>query len=246
MAGLLEVLISVVFVSLLSFVGLFSLSLRRERLNRILNILIAFAAGSMLAAAFLDLIPEASEKMGNLAFNTVLFGVLLFFVVEKFIHWHHCGREECDVKPVGYLNLLGDGVHNFIDGVVIAAAYITNTKLGLVTTMVIALHEIPQEFGDFAVLLHAGFKVKKALFYNFLSATTSIVGGIVGFMFLSRIEPLVPSVVALAAGGFLYMSTADLMPELHKEKERVKMVEQTVAIIAGILLVYYGLLVLPR
>lgn len=246
MAGLLEVLISVVFVSLLSFVGLLSLSLRRERLNRILNILIAFAAGSMLAAAFFDLIPEASEKMGNLAFNTVLFGVLLFFVVEKFIHWHHCGREECDVKPVGYLNLLGDGVHNFIDGVVIAAAYITNTKLGLVTTMVIALHEIPQEFGDFAVLLHAGFKVKKALFYNFLSATTSIVGGIVGFMFLSRIEPLVPSVVALAAGGFLYMSTADLMPELHKEKERVKMVEQTVAIIAGILLVYYGLLVLPR
>ncbi|MFH1126200.1 MAG: ZIP family metal transporter [Candidatus Altiarchaeota archaeon] len=232
-------------MSLLSLVGVISLSLDRGRLNKLLNILIAFASGSMLAAAFFDLIPEASNAIGNRAFTMVLLGIVLFFMVEKFIHWHHCGKEECEVKPVGYLNLLGDGVHNFIDGVVIAAAYLASMKLGLVTTVVIALHEIPQEFGDFAVLLHAGFKVKKALVYNFLSAATAILGGLVGFMFLSEIESMIPLFLGLAAGGFIYISTADLMPELHKENERAKMVEHTAALLAGVLLIYVMLSILP-
>jgi zinc and cadmium transporter len=246
MDALIWILFSVVVVSLISFVGLLSLSLGRELLNRLLNMLIAFAAGSMLAAAFFDLIPESSGKIGSTAFSMVLLGILLFFVVEKFIHWHHCGKEDCEIKPVGYLDLLGDGVHNFIDGVLIAGAYLASVPVGLLTTVVIALHEIPQEFGDFAILLHAGFKARKALFYNFLAATTAIVGGVIGFMFLSRIESLIPPVVAVAAGGFIYMSTADLIPELHKETKRFKMIQQTAALLAGVLLIYLSLRILPH
>jgi zinc and cadmium transporter len=129
---------------------------------------------------------------------------------------------------------------------IIAAAYLSSTKLGFITTLVIALHEIPQEFGDFAVLLHAGFNVRKALFYNFLSAATAIVGGIAGFLFLSDIEPLIPPVIALAAGGFVYIATADLMPELHKENQLGRMLQQTVALLAGILLIYCLLSLLPH
>jgi len=236
--ALLEILASVVFISLLSFVGVISLSLGRDVLNRILTLLIAFASGSMLAAAFLDLIPEAAGELGVECLSVVLAGILAFFVLEKFVHWHHCGKEECHVKPVGYLSLVGDGFHNFLDGVVIAAAYISDFSLGLVTTIAIALHEIPQEFGDFAVLLHAGFKARKALFYNFLSATASVFGGLAGFYFLSQVSSLVPVMVALAAGGFIYMATADLIPELHKETKRLRMIEKTLALFAGIFLVY--------
>jgi len=243
---LFEILASVLFVSLLSFVGVVSLSLSRDRLNKILILLVAFAAGSLLAASFFHMIPEANEEIGGDSFKLVLVGIILFFVVEKFIHWHHCGREECHVKPAGYLNLFGDGLHNFIDGVIIAAAYISSVKLGLVTTLVIALHEIPQEFGDFAVLLHSGFNARKALFYNFLSAATAVFGGVLGFLFLPKIEPLIPSVIAMAAGGFIYIATADLMPELHKENQLGRMLQQTVALLAGVILIYGILSLLPH
>lgn len=236
---------SVVLVSLLSFVGLLSLSLRREQLNRLLYIFIAFASGSMLAAAFLDLLPESIESIGASALPVSLAGLILFFIMEKFIHWHHCGKEECHVKPVGYLNLLGDGVHNFMDGVVIAGAYLADVRVGLLTTFAIAIHEIPQEFGDFAVLLHAGFSVRRALFYNFISATAAIAGGFAGLLFLSSVESYIPVIVAAAAGGFIYMSAADLIPELQKERERKRMLQQTVALLAGILIVSGMMSILP-
>lgn len=244
MAGLLEVLLSVVCVSLVSLVGVLSLSVRRELVGRLLVLLVAFASGSLLSAAFFDMIPEVYEGLGESAFSLVLAGLVVFFMVEKFIHWHHCGREECEIKPVGYLNLLGDGLHNFMDGVVIAAAYLSGFRLGLLTTLVIIVHEIPQEFGDFAVLLHAGFTVRRALFFNFLSALTAVAGGLTGFMFLSGIGPMVAPVVGLAAGGFLYIATADLMPELHKERNARMMVYQTAAFLAGIFVVYYLILLL--
>ncbi len=236
---LLQILTSVIIVSLISFVGVFGLVLRRERLDRILLLLIAFAAGSLLAATFYDLIPEALKEIGNDTFNNVLVGILLFFIVEKFIHWHHCGKEECSVRPVAYLNLLGDGVHNFMDGVIIAAAYLTNMHVGIITTIAIALHEIPQEFGDFAVLLHAGLGTKKALFYNFVSATAAILGAVAGYAFLSSIVSYVPVAVAITAGGFIYIATADLMPELHAKKEFKDLLWQTVALILGVLVLYY-------
>jgi zinc and cadmium transporter len=244
MAGLVEVLASVFCVSMVSLVGVFGLSVRRDLVGRFMALLIAFASGSLLSASFFDMVPEVYGELGDRAFSFVLAGLVFFFVVEKFIHWHHCGREECSIKPVGYLNLLGDGLHNFIDGVVIAAAYLSGFKLGLLTTLVIIVHEIPQEFGDFAVLLHAGFTVRRALFFNFLSALTAVAGGLAGFMFLSGVSPMVVPVVGVAAGGLLYIATADLMPELHKERNARMMFYQTAALLAGIFVVYCLILLL--
>jgi len=155
-------LASVAAVSLISLIGVLSLPLGMRRLHGLLVLLVAFASGTMLSASFLHLIPEAYGEIGGDALRWVLAGIILFFLIEKFIHWHHCGKEECKVRPAAYLNLVGDGVHNFVDGVIIAAAYLTSVKLGLVTTAAIALHEIPQEFGDFSILLHSGKETRKA------------------------------------------------------------------------------------
>lgn len=244
--ALVWIILSVFLVSLLSFVGVLTLAVKKEKLNKLLIHSVAFASGSLLAAAFLHMLPEATEGVGSTSFSLVLAGILLFFVVEKFIHWHHCGKGECSIHPVAYLNVLGDGVHNFIDGVIIAAAYLTSFEVGVVATVAIALHEIPQEFGDFAVLLHSGLTTRKALAYNFLSATTAILGGLLGFVFLSGVEHLVPYAVALAAGGFIYIATADLIPELHKEKEFNKMLSQTVALLLGVVLIYAAISVMPH
>ncbi|MCX6694876.1 MAG: ZIP family metal transporter [Candidatus Altiarchaeota archaeon] len=245
--ALFEIIVSVVFISLLSFVGAISLALKRDTLNEFLLLFVAFASGSLLAVGLLDMIPESLNEIGVVSMQMVLVGILLFFLVEKFIHWHHCGKEECEmIKPAAYLNLVGDGVHNFIDGVVIAAAYLTSLPLGVVTTVAMALHEIPQEFGDFSVLIHSGMTARKALTYNFLSALTSVLGALVGYYAFSRIESWIPYVVAIAAGGFIYIATADLIPELHKETKQSKMVQQVAALLAGVLLLYVMLHVLPK
>lgn len=240
------VLASVLLISLISFVGVVGLSVGRKRLQSLLLALVAFASGSLLAAAFYHMIPESVSLVGAGAFNVILFGILFFFVVEKFIHWHHCGREDCNVRPVGYLNLLGDGLHNFIDGVVVAAAYMTSTQVGFITTLAIALHEIPQEFGDFSVLLHAGMSVRKALSFNFLSASTAIVGALLGLMLFGFLESWIPYVVAFAGGGFIYIATADLMPELHKEKEFPKLLRQVIALFIGVLVIYAASNIMPE
>ena len=243
---LLEILASVIFISLLSFVGAISLALNRDTLNEFLLLFVAFASGSLLAVGLLDMIPEAMNAIGVSSMQMVLVGIMLFFLVEKFIHWHHCGKEECHVKPAAYLNLVGDGVHNFIDGIVLAAAYLTNLPLGIITTVAMALHEIPQEFGDFSVLIHSGMTPRKALTYNFLSALTAVLGAFVGYYALSHIESSIPYVIAIAAGGFIYIATADLIPELHKETKQSKMIQHTVAILFGVLLLALLLHMLPK
>jgi len=227
---------SVFLISLLSLIGVVSLSVGRKRLQDFLVVFLAFASGTLLAAAFLHLLPEVHESIGEMAWTGALAGIICFFFIEKFIHWHHCGKEECHIRPAAYLNLIADGVHNFIDGIIIAAAYLTSIPLGLTTSVAIALHEIPQEFGDFSVLLHSGMKIRKALAYNFLSATTAIAGAILGFIFLNSLQGWIPYAVALAAGGFVYIATADLMPELHKETKVGKMAVQSIALLAGVLL----------
>jgi len=228
-------LASVAAVSLISLIGVLSLPLGMRRLHGLLVLLVAFASGAMLSASFLDLIPEAYGEIGGEALRWVLAGIILFFFIEKFIHWHHCGKEECKVRPAAYLNLVGDGVHNFVDGVIIAAAYLTSVKLGLVTTAAIALHEIPQEFGDFSILLHSGMKTRKALAYNFISALAAVVGAVLGYRFLGGIGTWIPAAVAAAAGGFIYIATADLMPELHKDMNPRSMVSQSAALLLGVL-----------
>jgi len=246
MTPLTYTLLSVGFISLISLVGVISLSLGKKRIKSFLILFVAFASGAMLSAALLHMLSEAFHEIGEQAPLFMLYGIVLFFFIEKFIHWHHCGKEECHIQPVAYLNLVGDGFHNFIDGVIIAAAYLSSIPVGVVTTIAIALHEIPQEFGDFSVLLHSGMSGKKALTYNFLSASAAILGSLIGFVFLKNIESLIPYTIAIAAGGFVYIATADLMPELHKETKPGKMILQSLALVLGILVLYAGFTFMPH
>ena len=181
-------IISVFIISLIALIGIFALALKKEFLSKVTLILVAFAAGALLGAVFFDLIPESNFDSAPLF---ILIGIIVFFCIERFIHWHHCHDKECEfktTKAMGYLNLIGDAVHNFADGVIIAAAYLTNISLGMITTIAIAAHEIPQEIGDFAILIHSGFTRKKALLYNFLSALASVFGAIITY--LAIVSPL--------------------------------------------------------
>ena len=188
-----------------------------------------------------DLFPEAVDTLGEKAYAYVLIGLLLFFLLERVIHWHHCHGEDCEVHAEHYLNLLGDGSHNFLDGGIIAAAYLTDIHLGFVTTLAVAAHELPQEIGDFSVLVHGGFSEKKALLFNFLSALTAVLGGLVTFYFSSVFSSLVPFLIAFSAGGFLYIATADLLPAISKEKNRTRMILHCAAFLFGIILLRYAL-----
>lgn len=246
MHELVYILASVILISLISLVGVVSLALGHSRLKEILGVFVAFASGALLSASFLHMMPEASHEIGERVFPCVLAGILFFFFIEKFIHWHHCGKEECKVHPVAHLNLIGDGLHNFIDGVIIAAAYMVSTSVGMLTTFAIALHEIPQEFGDFSILLHSGMSSRKALFCNFLSATTAILGALAGYLFLSRIQEYIPYSIAIASGGFVYIATADLIPELHRQKNKKKLVIQTISLIFGVVLLALSLYIMPH
>lgn len=250
---LVMILLSVFVVSLISFVGALAMMVRQKVLNNVMFLVTAFAAGTLLGAAFLDMLPEAleaAEEIGTepltvLAFT--LLGVLMFYSIERFIHWHHHHHRESksdpgsshkEVHAFTYLNLIGDGVHNFIDGVVIAASFITNVPLGIATTIAIALHEIPQELGDFGLLIYGGLKPAKALFFNFLSALMAVAGAIAGFVFLDKLGTPTMLLLAFAAGGFVYIASADLLPEFHKETEVWKSITQFAFIVTGVVLIF--------
>ena len=163
--------------------------------------------------------------------------MLLFFVLEKFLYWYHCHKGKCDVHTFQYLNLFGDGIHNFLDGVIIAATFMTDTGLGVVTTAAVIFHEVPQELGDFGVLIYGGFSPKKALFYNFLSALTAFLGALVAFYF-GLSDGHTSFLVALAAGGFIYIAAADLLPELQRQKKDQKAGwGRVVALLSGVVLI---------
>src|SRR3989338_6065582 len=224
-----SILIAVVLVSLVSFIGALLFSMRR--IERFLFPLVSFAAGALLSAAFFDLIPEAAKLEGNAVFASVLGGIILFFVVEKLLYWYHCHNGRCEMhhhgkgvypgraKTFAFLNLFGDGVHNFLDGGIIAASFLTSPGLGVVTTIAVILHEIPQEISDFSILIYSGLKRAEALFYNFLSALTAILGALATFFFTKIVAAAEPVLLAFAAGGFIYIATADLIPELHSDQE---------------------------
>ena len=188
---LLWILGSTFLVSLVSLIGIFTLSLKDEMLNRILLLLVGFSAGAMMGGAFLHLLPESSEKITIMdAGIYLLTGFSLFFLIERILHWHHCHERECDVHTLSYMNLIGDGVHNFIDGVIIAVSFLVSIPLGIVSTLAIIAHEIPQEIGDFGVLLYGGFTKLRALLFNFLSAITAIAGALSGYFLSASIEGL--------------------------------------------------------
>jgi len=213
--------------------------------------MISFAAGTMLAVSFFDIIPEALEDLGNGTMNYILLGIILFLIVEKYIHWHHCNTEHCEkkhkkIKPYVFLNLIGDGLHNFIDGAIIAAAYMTNFKAGLFTTLSVAVHELPQEIGDFSILLKGGLKFRRALLFNFLTATTAFLGSIAAIILGNYVETTSPILLCIAAGGFIYLSLTDIIPETHKEVESSKIFKQTMLIVLGIIIVYLLMLIVPE
>jgi zinc and cadmium transporter len=230
---------SVLIISVVSLVGVFSLSLKEEIIKKYINIFISLAVGALLGDAFIHLIPEIFEGSLNktLASILIITGILLFFVIEKFLHWHHHGedKEEEHIHPVGKLVLFTDGFHNLIDGIIIGVSFLISIPIGIATTIAVILHEIPQEIGDFAVLIHSGYTKKMALWLNFLSALMAIVGLVIALVFGEIAGTYIIWVLPIAAGGFIYIAVADLIPELHKTHRIKYSLLQFFVIIIGIL-----------
>jgi len=229
-------LISVFLVSIISLVGIFALSIKTEKLKKIIIFLISFSAGVLFGDAFIHLLPEISEK--GLAFSSsiyILCGIASFFVLEKIICWRHCHLPitKTHVHSFAYINLVGDSLHNFIDGIIIAGSYMVGLSIGFATTIAVIFHEIPQEIGDFGVLIHGGLKKKKAIMLNFLSALASFAGMIIAFL-LSSLSNITSLIIPFTIGGFIYIAGSDLIPELHKETKISKSISQLAAFFAGI------------
>lgn len=245
--GVLSVLAAAVF-----------LLLPEKQRNAILPHGISLATGAMLTAAFWGLIPHAFEAVKPAQIQqlsgTILAGILLFFTLEKLLIWRHCHSNDCETHgeeepdephkhhehhSAGSLIIVGDGIHNFVDGVLIAAAFLTDVQLGIITSLAVTAHEIPQEVGDFAILLHSGFTRGKALFYNVLSSLTTILGGLLAYFSLENMQNVLPYFLAMAASSFIYIAVADLIPSLHKKTDMKASLQQIALILAGVLLIFY-------
>ncbi len=234
-------LISVIIVSIVSFIGI--LFVLAKNLDKLILILISFAAGALIGDAFIHLIPESVEEISNIRVFSVLVisGILLFFILEKFLCWRHCHipTSEKHPHPLAFINIIGDGLHNFMDGLIIGASYSVNTMIGLTTTIAVILHEIPQEIGDFGVLIFAGMKRKKALIFNFLSALTAILGAIVSLIIGPNVKNYSIYLMPITAGGFIYIACSDLIPRLQGWQLLKTVIIQFFAMIMGILLMFF-------
>lgn len=227
-------------VSAISLVGVFLLSLGKKRLESMLSLLVAFAAGTLLGDAFIHLIGESLEgaKYGPSTALYILAGLLFSFIVERFVHWHHCRTGAEHQHRLATMNLIGDGVHNLLDGFAIAAAFSVSTPVGVATTIAICLHEIPQEIGDFGVLLYSGFSKQKAILMNLATACTAIVGVIIGFVAIETFESIEKQVLLFTAGNFIYIAATDIMPELNRHEGVKRSVIHTLALLVGIGVMY--------
>lgn len=232
-------LISVLIISLISFVGALTLVLKRELLNKSIFILVSLAVGALLGDVFIHIIPETYVEMSDPTIISFLIigGILIFFILEKVLHWHHHTMEHAEehAHPIGKMVLLGDGVHNFIDGLMVASSYMISVEVGIATTIAVILHEIPQEIGNFGVLIHSGYKTGKALWFNFLSALTAIAGALLALVLGSVTEEFALWLLPITAGGFIYIALSDLIPELHKESRVDQGIIQVIAIVVGVL-----------
>lgn len=213
---LIQIIVTTFVISLVAFIGILTFLIKKEWLNRALLILVALSSGALLGGAFLHLIPEAVLELGaNLnIFLFLLLGFCLFFVLEQFLHWRHQHDKTHGVKPFTYLILVSDGVHNFIDGLVIAAGFIVSYPVGIATALAVALHEIPQEIGDFGILVYGGFGRGRALAFNYISALMAIAGGVTGYFASSLMQSATIYLLPFAAGNFIYIAAADLIPEI--------------------------------
>ena len=226
-------------VSLISLIGIFSLLFREGWFNKILILLIGFSAGGLIGGAFLHLLPEALEQgEAQAIFPYLILGFISFFILEKYLHWRHCHEGVCTVHAFTYLNLIGDGIHNFSDGLVIGASFLVSIRFGIITALVIILHEIPQEIGDFGVLVYGGFSKLKALYYNFVIALTCILGTVIGYFISADMRNFSSFLLPFTAGGFIYIAACDLVPELHKESSLKRSTFSLLAFSCGILFIY--------
>jgi len=212
-------LVSVAIVSLISLIGILTLSIRPQRLKTLVLFLVSFAVGGLFGDALIHLIPEAFEQLGSGPATSlfIVAGLLLFFSLEKFLRWQHCHIPTSDehIHPVATLNLVGDAVHNFMDGVIIAVGFSASIQIGIATTLAVLLHEIPQEIGDFGILIHKGLSVPQALALNFFSALTSFAGAVLALTIGPQVTGFTAYCLPITAGGFLYIAGSDLIPELH-------------------------------
>ena len=242
-----QILISTFFVSIISLIGIVTLAIKEERLHKIIFGLIGFSAGALIGSAFLHILPEALEKTNStVVFYYLILGLTLFFLLERYLHWRHCHDKDCDVHAFTYLNLFGEAFHNFIDGIAIAASFVISFKLGLATTLAIILHEIPKELGNFGVLIYGGFSRNRALFYNFISALAAVIGALVGYFISDFAHGFSNFVMPLTAGGFIYIATSDLIPEIHKEKDQRRATLAFVSFLFGILFMALAKILLPE
>lgn len=237
-------ILSVFAISAISLIGLLSLPVSKKNLGKFLLYFVSFAAGALFGDVFIHLLPEAAEAGLTLRLSLyVLSGLVASFFIERVIHWHHCHasnghHDECDhhEEPFAYMNLFGDAIHNFIDGLIIGGSYLISIPIGFATTIAVVLHEIPQEIGDFGVLLHSGFSRKKALFYNFLVSLSAFLGAAISLIMGAKSESFSTFLIPFAAGSFIYIAGSDLVPELHKEKVISKSILQLFFFLLGILI----------
>ena len=237
-------IIGVFIVSLVSLCGIIFFSINENFFKKKLSFLVSFSAGTLFGDAFIHLIPEAffSESLAPIEVSlSILSGILVFLIMEKFLHWHHhhAHEEHDEVHTFTYLNLVGDAIHNFLDGAVIAISFMAGTSLGIATTIAILAHEIPQEIADFSVLIYGGFSKMKALVYNFLTALTAVLGAMLTYFFSSLVESSHIYIASLAIGGFIYIAGTDLIPEIHKEKDVKKSSLQLLMMVLGIALIWF-------
>ena len=247
MSVLAWIIIACIAGGVLSVIGAAVIALNSHA-QRYIGAMVSYAIGALLGAVFLDILPEAIKLTSDVSMlsGTVLFGILLFFILEKLVLWRHCHHEHCEAHELlesehshdhgrsGTMIMLGDTFHNFVDGIIIAAAFLTDVNVGIVTALAIIAHEIPQEVGDFAILLHSGYSKVKALQLNLISSFASVAGGVLGYYVLSTMQSWIPSLLALAAASMIYVAVADLIPGLHKRAQLSDTVKQVMLIGLGI------------
>jgi zinc and cadmium transporter len=246
-------ILSVTIVSLVSLAGVVTLFFGKKKINNLLHTLVSLSAGTLFGGAFLHLIPEAVEEAGSFTTSIsllILAGITVFFILDKLIHWNHSHSESSLVhtrentgKSVAHLNLLGDGIHNLLDGMLIAGAYLVSIPTGIATTIAIIIHETPQEIADFGVLLYSGLSKKKALLFNFLSATLAIIGVIIGLVLGAQLENFIAMILPFAGGAFVYIAGSNLIPELLQKNHKLTgLIKQLLVFALGIGIMYALLL----
>jgi len=266
-------------ISLFSLIGVLMISLKEKTLDKLLFILVAFATGTILATALFDLIPESIHQLEelnaggagiieSLLFAIIIFGFVIFFVIERFIYWFHGHAHEKDdqlvcydtltegfdnivdrgkkIKNFALLNLIGDGLHNILDGIIIMVAFLNGFGNGFIVTLAVSFHELPQEIGDFGILLYGGFSKKKAILFNFGSGLVAILGGILAFLLSTQIDFFNFFFLSFSGGGFLYIASTELMPEMLREKNLKRSIIQALVFLSGVILIMILVIALPH